>query len=346
MKGPVRRRLHQLVAVARRYEQAVAKPFRPLLLLEAARLPWVRMIRAFPEPSPTDPEAVVRHLFIRWPVPSFLIRAIGSRTVPLDEQRWALRVLGHLGRGQSLASGSVLPVPLTRRMRHMFVSAPASDSPVLALRRAQMVGAGADPSWVDQIARTPLRHLQGTDSSTGELWWHRVLVWMAQQPVETEELPELIHWFSHMRWSGIDPMRRPLAAVRRQARQYAEDRKRITQTADWQILGMPDYETREGGRRFTIQEITTPADLLAEGRELAHCANGYLRQLRVGEVALFSLRQAGRRMGTIELRRSQVIHQAKGRANVRLNRISQRVIVRWARARGLMIETPDLVGSG
>ena len=128
------------------------------IALEVARHPWVRPADALVRPSLST---VLRHLLARFPLPGMLERAIlDLARLPVGDMAWVVRLVAFVGRGASLATPGLLPVPLTRRMRHLFLHAPGCPGPTGALRYAQIVGVGGSEDVAHAVLDTHLVALQ------------------------------------------------------------------------------------------------------------------------------------------------------------------------------------------
>ena len=132
---------------------------------------WLRTPERWTPPSGSlarKRDHFARHLFTRFPVPKFLLRALdvdplAVARVPVEDH-WAVNLLAHVGRGQSLRAmvgSDALPVPLTRKMQHLLLDAKADLSPIAALRRAQRI-----PRWASRSGTTSLAGWPGRGPPT------------------------------------------------------------------------------------------------------------------------------------------------------------------------------------
>jgi len=161
---------------------AVTSEDLPWLLL-IPRCPWVGSPETLRPPARSvrrKREAMALHLLTAYPVPPFLVRALDVEPLAVarvpEEDEWAVRILSHVGRGDSLrklVGSRWLPSPLTRAMQHRFLSARADTPPILALRTAQVVGLGGPAAFARRLCRTRLQALRGPDPDVGEGLWHR-----------------------------------------------------------------------------------------------------------------------------------------------------------------------------
>ncbi len=116
----------------------------------------------------------------------------------------------------------------------------------------------------------------------------------------------------------------------------------------WPASGIPGFHSVVGSARnakqriYTIHELTSGAQLIADGRGMHHCVATYVRWCRTGQTSIWSLQveqeRGPIRMLTIEVDPGQRrIIQARGRWNDRPTDLGRKVMVRWAAAAGLTI---------
>jgi hypothetical protein len=311
-----------------------------------ARQHWVRAPGDWQPPGGSarrQRDAFAQHLLTRYPVPVFLMRALDVEPlaiarVPVEDE-WAVGLLARLGQGvsaRSLVGTPLLPVPLTRRMVHDFLSATADTEPVAALRSAQVLGLGGSRALARAVLRTRLGRLHGPDRQTGEPFWHQVLTWVcareALHGVDAAALEELFAWVEahHRRalakgasWSLKG---RTADSALRDASEWAAQRRRVRGDA-FPASGL--LALREAP--WSVVEIDTDALLVEEGRAMSHCAHAYRNLIRKGKASLWSLQRDGRRRATVEvaLGAGRVV-QAKGARNEACSVEELEVVRRWA----------------
>lgn len=340
----VQRRVEALVHAVGRHlpERATVEQLPWLLLL--ARQPWQRDLSRWSPPSGSasrKADDLAHHLLARYPVPPFLIRSLDVAPLPVaripEEDEWAVGVLAWVGAGRSLQRipRRVLPTPLTKRMRHAFLTARARTAPVHALRSAQLVGHGAPPSRVRPLLRTRLSVLRGPDPGVGEPFWDRVIAWYAARPslhdLDGVALERVLAWLEHAQREALDAGRvldlsqRPEHVVVGLAEAWHAAKR--APSGHFPRSGLLAHEA-DG---WSMVELTTPRALREEGRALSHCVGAYVGLARKRRVSLWSLRWRGERRATVEvaLPVARVV-QAKGRANRKVHPQELAVIAQWA----------------
>lgn len=311
-----------------------------------AKPTWVRDPETFVPPGGSvrrKRDALAQHLLVEFPAPMFLLRSldvdpIAVARVPVEDE-WAVALLSHLGRGQSLrevVGSALLPMPLTRRMCHLFADATAPTSPILALRSAQVKGFGGPPTLATTLLHTRLGRIHGADPAIGEPFWHEVLGWLCRRTAlhggNAQTLDGLLAWIElqqreALRHQTTFPFhQRPDAAILRDAEQWRRAQLRLSADA----LPPSGFlaHARDG---YTLTEIVRKLDLAEEGRAMSHCVAMYAGLIRARKVAIWSLRRGGRRLATVEvsLGAGQVV-QAKRAANRPCGAMDLVMVREWA----------------
>ena len=342
----IRQRVRQILRVVAREIPAVATSAELGWFLLLAEPSWVRRPDGFRAPSGSTRrkrDALAEHLLVRYPVPAFLLRALDHdplavARVPVED-RWAVSLLASVGQGaplRSLVNSAMLPTPLTRRMCHAFLAAPADARPVEALRFAQVEGFGGTRELARKLSRTRLGELRGPDPQVGEPFWHRIVGWLCARPdfarLPDRELSGVLGWFEASQRRALATDRvfhlkgRTTASVMRDAERWQAQQRRVCEEM-FPASGLVPHQ--EGVTRIT--EIGSLPELVEEGEEMHHCATSYRRLLRKGKVALFSLREGSRRVATIEVALGAMeVVQAKRAANRLCRPPELAVIRRWA----------------
>lgn len=318
----------------------------PWLLL-IARCPWVGTPETFRPPSRSmrrKRQAMALHLLTAYPVPPFLVRALDVEPLAVarvpEEDEWAVRVLSHVGRGDSLrkvVGTRWLPAPLTRAMQHRFLSATADTPPILALRTAQVAGQGGPAGFAWRLCRTRLQSLRGPDPEVGEGFWHPVIGWLARQvEAHTLSIPELdrvLAWFEHRQRDALahgGPLRfkgRTMRTVRAATDRWWAETQRIEAATPFAPSGLEELDDGE----IAIREIRSVEELVREGQLMHHCVATYEKLIVRGKVAIWSLQRGGMREATIEvaLGAGKVV-QLKQVCNLAPTDEQRDVVSRWA----------------
>ena len=109
--------------------------------------------------------------------------------------------------------------------------------------------------------------------------------------------------------------------------------------ADWSWS--PAVKDRSRREAYAVTQLRTAVDLVAETRAMHHCVASYAAKCIAGQASIWSLRRhaAGNtdRLLTIELDRQNRAIQVRGVANRAPRTEEQKLLERWAKARGIIL---------
>lgn len=324
---------------------------------------WLRPVAAWTAPSGADVDAALRsliaHLFVRYPLPPFLLRAWSTHAC--YELKWACWTV-LLGQGASLPR--VAPRfgwTLQRAQLPHLLTAPEDLSPWEAALWIEVARHGGDRRELDLLWRNPAYRADPTGAALAldleapgctcdltapppeaayRAFLGDTVRWMVRhRGALTEEGWDLIlawaaHRFTEAERGGAPfTLRgRSLRSAEEQARAYQREQRRPYQDLAWRGRGW-DFELDEGdGRRWTLRELTSARELYEEGAAMAHCVGGYGHACASGWSAIFSLRLGGERRLTVELApQGRRVVQARGRRNGPARPEEEAVLSRWLR---------------
>jgi hypothetical protein len=284
--------------------------------------------------------ALAQHVVARYPVPGFLASAwYASDGAHFGEPKrhW---YVAHAA-GASFRSLD-LPIPLTRRMESAFLGSDDHLEIEYALRKAELLGLGAGDDLVDAI----LASRQATDLAHGAFWrtvWRFLIANMGAIPM-TQVRP-LIDFLYTIRQERIavetiagtvyrEPPQPDFSMKARTPRsllrlmeQWHRGLGRSAEGITWEpsplrsmVIEAPRRDPSAPLLRWEFVELTSGADLRAEGAALKHCVASYASRCRRGGAWIWSLRRKSgskvRPVLTIEIdpRRSAIV-QARGFRN-------------------------------
>jgi hypothetical protein len=305
--------------------------------------------------------SLARHLFARWPVPSFMdsvwFRGVGEEA--LRQQEWFL----HIGRGENIRTAD-LPLPYTKKMAHHFLEAPADFTALAGLRWGQIHGLGGN----DRLVRAILGTRLGSHFEHDDFWITVLRFFIANPMLDVSHLGPIIDYIHQQRfvWAevtvspgvverqappqpGFTMKGRTPASLLRQVEGWHRSLARDQQDqADWPHSGIDWFEfiegSEHGGNRkiWTISELLSTRALVAEGRAMKHCVATYARSCARGECSIWTLELAtaeGRaRVLTIEVRNAaRLIVQVRGKCNTLPGEKHRVILRRWAGLAGLRL---------
>ncbi len=282
------------------------------------------------------------HLFAAYPTPKFLAAAwFGNDEL---HRRWAVA----LGQGQSVRS-LVLPLPLTRRMQHLFLQTPDHVPITHGLRRAEVIGLGGSAGLVEQLLATRLvEHFDDPER------WRVALQWLVNcgDSVELLHVRPLID-FLHANITMLDLRGRTFASVMRlvQAWHGALGRARAHHST-WASSNLPGLVVpvaptveRPRPAQWLMTELLDDQQLAHESAVMRHCVASYAWRCQAGRSSIWSLRHrwlddfSTRSVLTVEVHlKSKTVVQVRGKANASPAAWSMQLVRRWARDAGLRID--------
>jgi hypothetical protein len=336
-------------------------------LVAVARLHshWIRPLEEWTTRTKNDRRrfaSLVRHLFAIWPVPTFMDTAWFKRDTDGGgrQQRWFV----HLGAGQNIRTADV-PIELTKRMAHHFMSAQEYLSIEAALRWGQISGLGGYARLFEAVVGTRL----GTHFDNDDFWITVLRFFVANPMLDPAQIGPIVDYIHHQRFEpeeriGVVAAQaaapaqpqfsmkgRTAASLLRQVETWHRQLARSAQyPIEWRPCGIPSFAFVEGSersqsnKRWTIREILSSKALTEEGRAMRHCVGSYARSCAKGACSIWSLqvkdRDGARRVLTVEVRLpGKLICQARGKFNVRASEKELQVLQRWASQAALQIAT-------
>jgi hypothetical protein len=332
-----------------------------LFQLARVECSYVRTIGSWPGSGQSWIAAVdslAQHLLGRYRVPAFLSAAWYATDAYADSKRaW---FIAHAA-GASLRS-LALPVRLTRRMEHILLGSPQHLSIEYALRRAELLGLGAERRLADLV----LAARPALDFEHSEFWrtvW-LFLIANARRIAEAQVAPiiDFIHGVRHERTlietaHGMVAREPPLPGFSLAGR---TPRTLLRLMEDWHrdlgqragelrwapsplrplVVEIPSEDEAAPPVSWELRELTSGEQLRAEGAALRHCIASYSSSCWLGRSRIWSLRRRrGERVRsvlTVELDpRTRTVVQARGFRNRRPAAKEIQLLRAWAAQEGL-----------
>lgn len=334
-----------------------------LVNLSRFRCAAVRPVSTWPGTSASWHCAVAslaNHLVCRYEVPRFLASSWSGTGTNGDHQRgW---VLSH-SRGAPFRSLD-LPTVMTRKMERIFLASPDHLEIGPAMRRAELLALHAPASIVDAVLATR-RAALWTNSDFWHTFW-RFLVANASN-IDPSQIGPLIDWLQAIRHDKVhvqtsdglverDPPQpdfslkgRTAASMLRQMAEWHRSLGGSGSTLSWKpspyqpmLLEEPASEETDLPRIWQMVELTTAAQLRAEGVALHHCVASYAYRCFVGDCRIWSLRvwrgDRVRHLLTVEIKPTlRRIVQARGYANSLARGKPLDILRRWASRENLWL---------
>jgi hypothetical protein len=296
-------------------------------------------------------EDLIRHLYVRYPVPRYMLRSIltpegvellfREKPAPLvknkmpedwEYRRWLLAA----GQGSSLAK--VTKGVLTRKESHWAAQAPvATFQEAIVWAKAKALDV---PSEGLDWTRTYLAGYAGTDMVDTVLQFF-AKHWEAMTPGQRRDLLDFLTQLSgdvgrYLHGRGLKSVLEASEEWHRQAWQIKRygDLKWEPRYRPWR------YENIKG--IYEATELCTIHALIAEGQAMRHCVGTYGPGCHSGSSAIFSLRFQWKRRSESRLTAEvfpnlQSVVQVKGPRNAKADNDEKKMVMLWAGEMGLAI---------
>lgn len=303
--------------------------------------------------------SLARHLFAKYEVPAFM------DSVWLKEKAASRAWFIHIGMGKNIAKASSLPIKMTKKMAHYFLQAPAAYDVNAAFRWAQIHALGGNREISDAIAETRIAH----EFNDEEFWLSVLRFFIANPMLDSNQFSPIIDYIWHKKYEN-----RMVFVDRGVVNEEGPEQPNFSmreRTADTLLRNVEDWhrqlgkESRGGNLQWvkskfselryteghakkrnmkiwTIQELLSNKELIAEGRKQNHCVSTYARSCFSGTTSIWTMElqeiDARQKLLTIEVHNaSKTIRQIRGLRN-RLAKDNEMVVIRrWAAQEGFKI---------
>jgi hypothetical protein len=307
-------------------------------------------------------DSLAHHLLAQYRVPMFLSAAWYATDEAFGERKreW---FVAH-ARGAPFRSLD-LPIRMTRRMEHVFLASPAHLSIEHAMRRSELIAAGANVALVGAV----LAARPASDLGHGGSFWPTVWHFMIREgdSLDLEQVAPLLDFLHAIRHEhvaietedGLVVRPPPLPAFSLRGRTMAsvmrlmEEWHRGLGTSEggyaWDpsrfrpfAVEVPSSDLDQSPTVWELTELTNSGQLRAEGDALRHCVASYGYSCWKGRSRIWSLRRrrglACRPVVTVEVNPlSRTIVQARGLRNRRPSGRLLGILQTWAAREGLRI---------
>jgi PcfJ-like protein len=293
--------------------------------------------------------SLAQHLICEYKVPMFLASAWCATDAAADKKRgW---FVAH-SCGASFRSLD-LPISMTRKMEHLFLTSQDHLSIEHAIRRAELLALGAPAEFVEAVMSTRL----ATDLHHSEFWRS---VWMFLianardvDPMQIGPMIDYIQAIRHDRTQAgmmefglpqpaFSMKGRTVQSMLRLMREWHRSLGTGGASLTWgrspfEPLQFEEFarEDSESPKRWHMMELINSAQLRREGAALHHCVASYADRCYRGQSSIWSLRfwqtEKIHHVLTVEVDpRRRAVVQARGRANRGASGKPLRLLHDWA----------------
>lgn len=306
---------------------------------------WLRDPRTW-APKGSSPHtqwrSLIDHLYVKYPVPMFLYDPFYRE----EPQGWGepshLTLFFTAAQGGSifeLAKSGAYPVSLTKKMCHTFLTNKGATNAYEAARVAQVRAFGGSRKQEESVCASPL----GAGYRVDEEFWATFIQWYCANPMLDDQA--LLTIFDYVVNQRVETLTfsmkgRSALALLDAAERWHKVLSKTKQTGKteykrsgltpgmWEVKvkDFPNYVQTE---IWSMEEILNSQDLQEEGRKLRHCVYSYGGRITSGAVSIWSLRQEGERLVTLEVSGGAII-QARGVCNRAPTGQENKYIQAWA----------------
>jgi len=283
----------------------------------------------------------LKHMMLRYPVPSFAMRVWERR----NYREWLWTSL--LGKGFSLSDFPKLPFPVSSKMASYLWEVPEISDWDHALLWIRFRALGAD-HWLTE--RLIQRHIWNVDllNENG----NRVIRYLSTQPPQNgmdyaaiiDYLISKVDAEPALKLQGRNFERVAEEAFRWRLEQ--KDRGYASIFRCWDALDLPKLRLTAAEADYQIIELTNSEMLQREGVVMRHCVGRYDENCEDGTSRIFSLRKTHQQeettLATIEYSpKFNKIIQARAQNNSLLTRESRDIVNLWAKTAKIHREDED-----
>jgi hypothetical protein len=304
---------------------------------------------------------LLNHLFVRYPVPTFLYQACLKETQGRERagdlemyRQWFV----------TLAQGGSFPKLvkpyLTGKEAFLFLSAPAGNRIHDNVWWARLKAAGLPQSLIEPLIERIFRHFQFNFDPNGRLT--ETIQFYARfhgdmNKITFGEVTDFIAWKLTNDLS-FHLKGRTIGSVIKLTNQWHHlmQRAKLGQCIEWDGLTVTDWLLEARDRVWLVTQLRNNKELLNEGRKQKHCVYSYVQWCVAGRSAIFSLRCYHKGGGgytydggvlwdpkselarvTIEVNSQRDVVQVRGPLNCKPSDEEKKVLRQWAGEKGLRL---------
>lgn len=294
----------------------------------------------------------VKHVFHKYPVPSFMFNAWETPYRP-NQQYYRWEVPQRVNKGFAtkddyrfwyicIATGGSFykeygQYIFTKKESHLFLNCPHSipinEAIIYAIAYVECGNTGK----ALRISKTKINGYTLTNS-----FWKEVVRFFARQEAKSvEELDDIIDFIVSKRADNneftIIGKGHTLDSLNKKVEEWHQDLRRLKLIGEQNWEGIPikdsSYEQKDwDGSILTwkFTQIKSAKVLQQEGNAMRHCVFGYKKECAEGRTSIWSVTLDGNRKLTVEVQNGSV-KQVRGLANRMAKPAEKDMVLRWAR---------------
>lgn len=317
---------------------------------------WIRDIKTWVKKSRSRDKQfreIINHLFVKYEVPEFMYNVWKSNNLKFID--WFI----NMANGKNIRTCKGLPFELTKRVAHLFKSAPDDFLPLEAIRYAQIIDLGGDMRTVKGILSSKL-----SSNFKEKHFWDSVIKFFINNPMlDTAQYNPIVDYIEYVKfqkstlvnrvWTSEKPnfsmkdrnVDALLILVEKWHKQTQKvDKKGVP--SYWNPVNIENFIHITGKddnkNTYKITQILRSCDLKNEGRVLKHCVGSYSSSCASGRCSIWSLTKSSNtsfdtKLVTIEVSRDKTIPQIRGKLNRLPNNEEIKIINMWSDKENLKI---------
>ncbi len=295
---------------------------------------------------------LLRHLFAVYDIPLFMDSV--WLTDNSSHHEWYI----HIGSGQNIRSAPDLPVTLTKKMAHHFLSSPKHYTVEEAIRLGQVHALGGDKRLMEALRGTPLI----PDFTNDEFWLSVIRFFIANPMLDLNQVNPMLDFIWNQKFENqqvfvergvveeIDPPQpnftmkgRTVKTLLHQMNDWHRQLGKETREGEfqWKRSDIQQLYRTKGKKKkkdmkiWKIRELLSTQELRYESRKLNHCVSSYGKSCHAGKTSIWTLEKEENdelnKLLTIEVSLpDKVIRQVRGNRN-RLPTLSEKhILTQWA----------------
>ena len=252
---------------------------------------------------------LARHLFAYYPTPQFMdcVWFAGVSEPAQKQQLWFV----HIASGKNIRTAD-LPLNCSKRMAHLFVSAPDNFTVIQALRWSQIIALGGGNQLADAVLQTRM----GESFECEEFWRTLVHFFVNNPMLDVSCIGPIVDYVNNQKYVSRGqegPLQPDFSMKGRQPgpllllvdtwhNALAKQKKKGDK--QWPSSGIPGYSTAAENEKneleWTIRELSSQAEIIEEGRIMKHCVASYVPSCYAGKKSIWSVRAHNIETGAVQ----------------------------------------------
>lgn len=283
--------------------------------------------------------SLIAYLVVEYEVPKFLYGSFFTGK--------HLDFFEYLAGGGSMykaANGWLLPLKMTRKMCHIFLTLREVDF-YPAIRYAQVVGMGGSEPLAVAFMNT---EMGGSFYPQREAFWAEIMQWFCvQDSFDLTQLSPLLDYIFHCKRENFlySLKGRTIITLMKGMNEWHEELAKIKKvegivfrpsglaSGEWEVAKQKIGEIVLYAK-WRMEEILCSKRLLQEGKTLHHCVYSYAQLIESQKTSIWSLQCDDTKLVTVQVTAKKIV-QVRGRYNRLPNDQEKAFLQKWAFQNGL-----------